>query len=216
MRAPRAAVGGCRFRAAWGVGAVHRRHFRSIGTTESMLSDLVPRTVALHKSTKSQFYVLHTSALHDERRENEKICPPPLSPPALKTSGQLNNSWPTLTCGHPIFHCGPLWDRGVVIPPPARNSNGGRNRARARSARRRRRAGARRVGSRSSPNAQNTRPRCPSRTSEHQFRFFGVKLKILHPCTSTALSRPSWRNLCASTDVCLGTADTAVLSGQVF
>jgi hypothetical protein len=121
-------------------------------------------------------------------------------PPALKTSGQLNNSWPTLTCGHPIFHCGPLWDRGVVIPPLRAIRTGAvsqRNRARARSARRRRRAGARRVGSRSSPNAQNTRPRCPSRTSEHQFRFFGVKLKILHPCTSTALSSASYVTSCA-------------------
>ena len=47
-------------------------------------------------------------------------------------------------------------------------------------------AGGRGVGSRSSPNAPNTRPRCPSRTSEHQFRFFGVKLKIFAPMKSTS------------------------------
>ena len=52
-------------------------------------------------------------------------------PPALKTSGQLNNSWPTLTCGHPIFHCGPLWDRGVVIPPLRAIRTGAEPRARA-------------------------------------------------------------------------------------
>jgi hypothetical protein len=107
-------------------------------------------------------------------------------PPAEKTIGQLNNSWPTLTCGHPIFHCGPLWVRGVVTLS-AGEFERGRNRARARSARRRRRAGARRVGSRCSPYLQARCPRSPSQASEHWIPPSQVKWEILHPCTCTVL-----------------------------
>jgi len=110
-------------------------------------------------------------------------------PPAEKTMCHGMNSMPHLTCDHPISTVAPLGVRGVVMRASPEFERG-RNRARARSARRRRRAGARRVGNDRAPNAQNTRPRCPSSTSERQFHIFGVKLKILHPCSCAALLRP--------------------------